>query len=333
MDPQKSAKRAIEAVGLKPTIKRSILEARLLGERLQFTFQSRPAPSDALLLAGPGRSGTTWLANVLSSVSGTQQIFEPLLFNPDVYELANWEPPSTSKYLRLHYLRPEANHPRWNDLLRRVLTGQYRTYETDLHRTSIFPKRYLIKEIRANLMLGYIYDHFRSQILYVTRHPCAVVASRMRLKWQVNLDELLNQDELIDDYLLPWVGEIERSKHDPVASHAIWWAVESMVAARELFTRPHYWLNYEDLLLAPTETLQGIFQWLGLEREAVPEKVLEQNSHTTWRESDHDRTQEIHNRLTSWKTRLSERDQNLILSWGDRLGVPAGYSEAIKIAE
>jgi hypothetical protein len=106
-----------------------------------------------------------------------------------------------------------------------------------------------------------------------------------------------------------------------------------MVAARELFTRPHHWLSYEDLLLAPTETLQGIFQWLGIEREAVPEKILEQDSHTTWRESDHDRTQEIHNRLSSWKTRLSPREQNLILSWGDRLGVPVEYGEASRIAE
>ena len=32
----------------------------------------------AIFLAGSGRSGTTWLSNIIAAMSGTQEIFEPL---------------------------------------------------------------------------------------------------------------------------------------------------------------------------------------------------------------------------------------------------------------
>lgn len=321
MNVKPLAKSVLGSAGLIPLIKRSVLETRLLGERLQFLVQPRPEPHTSILLSGPGRSGTTWIADVIASAAGVQQIFEPLLFNPHVYELTGWAPPSIETYLRLYYLRPDGDYPGWYTLLNRILMGRYRTYLTDTERTSFFPKRYLVKEVRANLMLGYIYDHFQPSLIHIMRHPCAVIASRMRLNWQVDLDELLNQEELVADYLTDWVGAIESVKADPVASHAIWWAVESAVAARDLATRPHYPVFYEDLLLEPQVQLKALLEWLNLDIHSVPQRLLERKSRTTWRDQDQRQAHELEQRLGSWRKHLSQEEQSLIIDWAYRLGV------------
>jgi hypothetical protein len=306
-------------------LERGFLETGLIGERLQFLFRSRPDPSQAILLAGSGRSGTTWLANLLCSVPGTQRIFEPLR------ELARWMPVGAPPYPRSSYLRPEGNYPYWHAVLRRVLTGQSRTYWTDSVRTSFFPKRYLVKEIRANLMLGYIYDHFHPRIIYLSRHPCAVVASRVRLGWRVDLDNLLSQEQLIEDHLSPWVGRIERAKTNPVVSHAIWWAVESMVATLHLSTRHHCRAYYEHFLARPEASLRDVLSWLGLDLRSIPESRIGQDSHTTWRESDANDPQEAEQRLSSWKGQLSKEDQREILDWAYRLDVMCYTDEVLPV--
>jgi hypothetical protein len=104
----------------------------------------------------------------------------------------------------------------------------------------LLPDRYLIKEIRANLMLGYIHDHFQPRIIHVLRHPCAVVASRTRLDWRVNLGDLLQQEDLLEDELAGLAGDIGRARSDCVASHAIGWAVESRVAGRQIREPSHF---------------------------------------------------------------------------------------------
>ncbi len=322
MDVKVLLKSTLQAAGLTPSAKRSLLEMRLLGERVKFLVQPRPQPGEAILLAGAGRSGTTWLAEVLASVAGVQQIFEPLLFNPHVYQLTNWPPPPVETYLRLYYLRPGGSYPGWHALLERILTGRYRTYLTDSHRTSLFSGRYLIKEIRANLMLGYIYDHFQPTIIYMKRHPCAVVASRMRLNWRVDLDELLRQEELVADYLSHWVGDIERARHNPLEAHAIWCAVESMVAEQDLATRKHYLLHYEHLVLDPEQRLKALLSWLGLKGVgAIPQHVIERESRTTWNDSIKAEPSEHRHHQERWKQSLSRSEQFLILEWSHRLGV------------
>jgi hypothetical protein len=213
-----------------------------------------------------------------------------------------------------------------------VLTGKSRTYWTDSVRTSFFPKRYLVKEIRANLMLGYVHDHFHPRIIYLSRHPCAVVASRVRLGWRVDLDNLLSQEQLVEDHLSPWVERIERAKTNPVASHAIWWAVESRIAGLHLSARHHCHAYYEHLLARPEASLRDVLSWLGLDPGGIPESRIGRDSHTTWRESHPNDRQEAEQRLSSWKGQLSRDDQREILDWAYRLDVTCYTDEVLPVS-
>jgi Sulfotransferase family len=295
-----------------------IAGSQILVERLGLVFAGRPDPSANILLAGSGRSGTTWLMNVLASVPGTQKIFEPLHpSTPEVAALTGWVDDGISR-VRLRYLRPKGQYPEWEGFLARLLSGRVRTAWTDYSwRSSYLPRRFVIKDIRANLMLGHIHENFKSRIVYLIRHPCAVIHSRLRNGWRADVADLLCQEELVEDYLRPWIGEIEREK-DAVGAHAVWWAVENALALHELEGRPHYRETYEDLSLEPYQRVQGLLRWLGLENASISDAAIQQPA---WDGSLTPSYQTSSERLASWQKYLAEEEQHRILDWAYRLGI------------
>jgi hypothetical protein len=304
------------SLGIDAHLMEMAVTSQMLVERLALLFAGRPQIADNILLAGSGRSGTTWLAKILSTVPGTQGIFEPLRpRSREMRELTGWDYDQVS-WVRLRYLRLGEPHPQWDALLARVLAGKVRASWTDYgRRSSYMPQRYLIKSIRVNLMLGYICDSFSPRIVYLVRHPCAVVHSRLRQGWQADLADILSQEELVEDYLQPWVGILEREK-DSLGVHAAWWAVENAVALQQLEHRPHYRETYEALLLEPRLRLQRLLSWLDLANAAIPDAVIHEPA---W---DSDQAYESTlERLAYWQESLSLAEQHRILDWAHRLDI------------
>lgn len=291
--------------------------ARLM-EPVWILSAGRPQPSQASVLASSGRSGSTWLADMLTLVLRLQQVFEPLhpKHNTEVRRLTGFGPDPYQSV----YLRPSNAYPDWDQVLHAVLTGRMRNSWTDAVPTVWFPKGYLIKSIRANLMLGYISDNFNSKLIYLVRHPCAVIHSRLRVHWDSNPRALLKQERLVEDHLRPWVSRIERETN-VVGSQALIWAVENLVAQRDLSLRPHFRIFYEHLVLDPAQEIQRIAQYVGRSARAIPEGVVERSSRT----SHQFRIEAPVDRLISWKVGMAQDDQSRILDWVDRLGV-AWYS-------
>ncbi len=291
---------------------------------MQRVVRGSPQPSSAAVLAGSGRSGTTWLADVLSRCSGVQQIFEPLhpVAVEEVRRITGWDE-SLHPHIRSMYVRAGSAAPEWRDLLRRVLEGRVRNYWTDYRRTSFFPSQLLVKVIRANLMLGYMHDEFHPRIAYVVRHPCAVVASRLSIPWHANVQDILSQEELVQDHLLPYVGEIERES-DLLGAHAVWWAVENLVATKELGERSHHLVFYEEACLDPKSCLAEVCAWFGFDSDSLPLSELEKPSRMARSKSLHRPSVE---RLGAWREKLSGDDIRRILRWAHRLGL-AWYEDS-----
>ena len=315
------AKPFVDEVGLGAILRQLYVELLRSGERVRFAFVGPPDPSTTILLVGSGRSGTTWLADLICAIPGIQQIFEPLhpLWNVAVQRLVDWDinwQEETSRFRGI-YLRPHGHYPEWHELLERILTGQFRNYWTDYERTSFFPQRFLVKEIRFNLMLGYIYEHFRPRIVFMVRHPCAVVYSRLSLAWRADVRDILAQEALVEDHLRAWVKDIEKAK-DPLDAHAIWWAVENLVASRHLAQRPRFALHYEHLVLNPEEVLRQVSSWLGLEARRSRVNASEKESRMSNPQVQYKSRLE---RLERWRHALSQEEQNRILGWVHRFGL------------
>ncbi|MDP9439092.1 MAG: sulfotransferase [Actinomycetota bacterium] len=209
--------------------------------------------TETVFLAGSGRSGTTWLSDLINHDSGYRQIFEP--FHPR--KVGDFHSFGSKQYLRPGNRREEFLEP-----ARRAVTGELRSRWTDRGGAPGSGRR-LVKDIRANLLLGWLAENFPGMpIVLLMRHPCAVVSSRLALGWRDNLDETMAQSELVEDHLLPVEGRI-RDASDPFERHLFLWCIENHVPLRQFPPGSIHLCFYESLLLDPEPELRRLFASLG----------------------------------------------------------------------
>jgi hypothetical protein len=129
--------------------------------------------------------------------------------------------------------------------------------------------RYVIKEVRANLLLPWLEKHFPVRVLFLVRHPCAVVGSRLRLLksddgWAMDPQAILSQSELMEDYLEPYRRAIS-SATSFVEKQAVLWCVENLLPLRHARERDWRVLSYEQCLSGGVTVLKRICRDFGLE--------------------------------------------------------------------
>jgi Sulfotransferase family len=209
---------------------------------------------DSVFLAGSGRSGTTWLSEVVARGGGYRYVFEP--FNPArVGAFAHFR----SK----QYLRPDDAREEFLEPARLALTGALKDPWTDRFNRAFVARRRLIKDIRANLLLGWMRANFPGMpIVLLLRHPCAVVTSRLALGWRDNLHETMEQEDLVQDFLLPMEAEIQAARDD-FERHLFLWCIDNYVPLRQFERGEIHLAFYENLLENPEDELQGLFRFLG----------------------------------------------------------------------
>ncbi len=212
----------------------------------------------SILVAGTARSGTVWLGDMISSQLPCRLMFEP--FNPELV-------PGYRDFHYFQYMRPAEDNQELYQFASNVFTGMIRNSWIDHRNERIWSQYRLIKEIRANLLLKWLHDRFpQVPIIFLIRHPCAVVLSRMQLKWATDRDiaSFLAQPDLITDYLGDYVDLIKAAKTDE-EKHAIIWCVSNLVPLKQLITADRKLIYYENLCLQPDVELPAIFEALGQE--------------------------------------------------------------------
>jgi hypothetical protein len=243
----------------------------------------------SVFLAGSGRSGTTWLSEIINHRRGYRYVFEP--FNPR-------EVDSFGHFCTKQYLRPEDRREKFLEPARLALTGRLRDRWTDRFNGRIVARRRLIKDIRANLLLGWMRANFPGMpIILLLRHPCAVVASRLALGWKDHLSETMEQRELVEDFLFPMEAEIRAAKGD-FERHLFLWCIDNYVPLKQFRPQEVHLTFYENLLARPEAELQSLFASLG---EDFDERVYRRLR----RPSPLSRKNTPSPSLEGWRTRVS----------------------------
>ena len=231
--------------------------------------------TETAFLAGSGRSGTTWLSGLVNHDSGYRVVFEP--FHPG--KVGEFRVFGSKQYLRPGDRRDEFLAP-----ARRALTGGLRSGWADWGGAP-GPRGRLVKDIRANLLLGWLAENFPGMpIVLLMRHPCAVVCSRLALGWRDNLDETMAQGDLVEDHLLPIEGRI-RSARDPFERHLFLWCIDNHVPLRQFSPGGIHLCFYENLLIDPEPELRRLFTFLGQDFDDRVLDKLERPSFTSSRGS------------------------------------------------
>lgn len=273
----------------------------------------------SILIAGTARSGTTWLGDLIASQIPSRILFEP--FNPDLV-------PEYRGFHYFQYLRPGTENPEFRSFAHKVFTGELRNRWTDRQNERIRSEFRIIKEIRINLALKWLHDNFPEvPIIFLLRHPCAVVASRMELGWATDRDiqPFLSQPDLVTDHLAPFMDLIQTAKTDE-EKHAIIWSVSNLVPLEQFKSNEIKIVYYENLCTQPEIELPAIFASIGQTYRDSNNNAVNRPSQTTRLTSA---VVDGTDRISSWRKKLSPAQTESILRIVDAFGLGHVYGDSL----
>lgn len=256
--------------------------------------------SNPLVIAGSGRSGTTWVLDVLAEANNLRPVFEPL--NPfgvseardfgNCYVREKAYEPELKCFMekvfigKLNYLWPKTRivPAEMPSSISQITSWDYNytllsQYTKILIRYSNYARkksfRPITKFIRANLMLDWLAANFNPRIIFLVRHPGAIAASKTKAGaiWDFNgpneqkiLFQYKQDEQLRKDYLDKYY-EIFSEKLSPVAGHTLLWCIENILPVYNQQKKKRYVFFYEDIVKNPEKEFGRMVKVLSLERK------------------------------------------------------------------
>lgn len=218
---------------------------------------------DPILLVGIGRSGTTWVGDIINHKKNYRVLFEP--FFPDkVSEAKGFE--------YIQYLHPSIKNTELSIKSLNILKGNIKS-NSWVDRDNEITKKYrniIVKDIRCNLMLGWLQkvSDFTPTIL-VIRHPLQVLSSWKKLDWiddqwvsEEYLDDILSKTSLLRDF--PIITKVFKQidSNDYVQNFVFRWCVFNLVPLTHLDLNKAYILFYENLVTDFKNEATSLFKYL-----------------------------------------------------------------------
>ena len=227
----------------------------------------------SILVASSGRSGSTWVAEVVNHDNGYRLVFEP--FRRDVVRRAR-----NIRYGQ--FLDPTRLDDPLAEPIEALLAGRVRSTWTDGYNRKRIARRRIVKEIRVTNLLPWIRARFPElPIVYIVRHPLAVARSWSELGWGHLLGEFLAQDELLAQFRREetTIRSIAESG-EPMERHLLRWCLENALPLRLLRPDDAHVILYERLRADPEAEFRRIFHYLGKDFDRVDAAVLPRRSAT-----------------------------------------------------
>ncbi len=262
------------------------------------------------IIAGYGRSGTTWIQDVLAKANSLRAVFEPMhpLHVDGADEFAH------------RYVPADSEEPELYQFLYRFFYGDYRSLWADYRviKRSLLPRRQnisslkqckrqfrryialknkfrrfnkqrqhperIVKLIRANMMLAWLRTKFAARIVFVIRHPAAVVLSQMKARksWDpyTYIDRYRTDSELLE-ILDEQTRQLLFDDLEDVEAYTLCWCIENMVALDQARSCGIPVIHYERLMS------RGLPEWervlAALDLENMPDReLISQPSQQAW---------------------------------------------------
>jgi hypothetical protein len=266
-------------------------------------FEANHDINKTILIDGVGRSGTTWLAEILADLLSYRQIFEP--FKPENVQIFKDFPYKG-------YIPPNYKNDEYFKIFKKILSGEVKNKWVDQDNRVFRPKGRIVKSIRSSFYLKWIKNNFPEiPIVFMIRHPCAVVLSRAKMGWSENeLDLFLKQELLVRDHLESYIPIIERAE-TLIQKNACIWCIQNLIAFSTMEQKDWIVIAYEDLFKNPQEQINRILSYIGIDKKFKVDKLGKKYSLQTFKDSA---VVVESNPLEAWRKRLPQEDLNDILS-------------------
>ena len=232
-------------------------------------------PRKAIIVAGNYRSGTTWLAEMLTAaLPGHALLFEPIrayYLTMARAGIVEWRPYITAASAT------EAERAAFQEVFSGGMVYRDAVAHTS-HGAVVDAEALVIKMVRGLMSLRWMVDEFRPRHTFVImRHPCAAIASQLRVG---AIPGTPKDPKGLDTF---WAQHPELERFVPqtdVEWLATWWAASYYAALST--PKPHPWtfLRYEDLVDDPYAVQAYVFKPLGLEPPKIRELVSKPSQQT-----------------------------------------------------
>jgi len=222
------------------------------------TREGRP-----ILVTGSHRSGTTWLARMLSLADGTLMAHEPFNIEPWAYSLGGL---AERWFAYAPGLPQDAPLRAFDAVLERRTRKAFLKGEAHYWLPPLRRGRLVIKDPIAALSSEWLARNHDLEVVVVVRHPLAFAASLKRLGWRHPFGHFLEQGTLMEDHLWPYRAEIDDAPGDVVGQAALLWKCLYGTLFTYLGRNPGWHLrSHEELSADPAGELRGLYEALGLE--------------------------------------------------------------------
>lgn len=282
---------------------------------------------DPIIILGFGRSGTTWISDIVSKILGKLVLFEPL--HPSVADDSRDQSYSRASDGRLEpYFRAVlAKEHRRSWLMRNHVPVPLK--EIDPSFVDLLWDQCEVtgfKEIRANFMVPWLFRTLSRRIVFIVRDPFAVVASIRRrpnfweFGWPGTYDIMIGRNLGNSAYdgipAIRALREMEPGLTGDIERIAMMWAVSHAVALNDLERLGLPYFLYEDFYMAPFETTRRVFSHLEYESPHIHPAHIFTPSMTTQKTLhgfyEFDRRIETRNLDFFWNEVLDEADRAAI---------------------
>lgn len=221
-------------------------------------------------LIGDGRSGTTWVADLINWDQRYRELFEP--FHP-------WR--LKTPFHMHQYLRCNDQKSVLNPAIDEVFSGRVLDNRVNEDNRKFWYRGLLVKDIFASLLAAKVkHDRPYIKVVLLIRNPFAVALSKNHKRqwhWMTDPGEFLENPELVKDHLTPFVTMIETCEDDFIVKQILIWSIIHYVFFRQFHEKDVHVLFYEELYIHPEAELKKLFTFLRDESVAkLDNRVMEQ---------------------------------------------------------
>lgn len=278
-----------------------------------FFLETNDDPSNAALLLSSPRSGSTWLAELVTYRQRGRIIFEP-------FECLR----------RGQFIPPDDEAPVFSQVFDDVIRGRVRGTWVDQIRATSLPTWRLVKEVKGTNLLRWVVHHRPGlPVIYLLRHPMASCYSEQVLQWNDRLEATLADHALLDGPLAPWAPAMRHhaARANSFERRLLQWCADNLMAIHAPPANGEVlFVFYEDLVMSPATILSEIAAFLGRPFEPRAVERVEKPSRMTRRDSPVRNLQKAHV-LEDWRLAIDPGQRRRGVELLADLGVDRIYGD------
>ena len=274
---------------------------------------------ETIVVVGHYRSGTTWLAELISKSLNAAIVFEPI-------QIDNVPRAKKAGFDYDNFRMPTENWPEGKAYLDQVLSGKRLNSWSVSHipiLRAVTASRLTVKLVAANQMLGWLISEFDiPPPALIIRHPCAILSSWINRGWRLN-NWITPPKGLYDHY--PQLETIISSLRYEEEFFAAKWCIDHFVPFSQIQADSAVVVPFEKLVTDGAEFLDQI---LGRWNAVLPQQVADELHVPSAKASDAIRDNYL-NVLNGWTKSLSSKQIERVLVVVKRFGLDF-YSKEIE---